>query len=619
MRKEKENPRQKWQDRLSRARAEYSGVIDKMKLWNEYYDGTRESQNDPNGGRAATRKSSNVRNIVYELIESQIDSTVPMPRVEAVHEEDKGLARQIEAVLRHEIAIQRLAELNDLQERTVPIEGGSMWLIEWDPKAGSHCTLGDVRVTELHPKQVIPQPGVYEIERMDYIFVQLAQTKEYIKKRYGVDVSMAGEEEPSIRGDAGTCEDLVTQNIAYYRNKNGGIGMFSWVDDQTLVDMEDYQARRLEVCTKCGLPKSGPVCECGNTKFENRPVYDQPVPAEMADEIPMYGEMQDRQVLDVDGNPVMDEEGFPIIQSVALETRIPYYNPGMYPVVLRRNVRRADSLLGGSDVAVIMDQQDSIKKMGAKIDEKILKGGSFVTLPEGVKIETTDRELKIIRVKTPAEKSLIGVINVQPDVTKEMTALEQNYQWAKSTLGITDAYQGKYDSSATSGTAKQFSANQAAGRLQSKREQKNLAFGRLYEMIFRYLLAYSDQPIPYSVKQPDGTYMYGHFNRWDFLKKDAAGEWYWNDEFVFTVDSSANLITTRSNLWEMLDLKFQAGGFGPLNDPQTPLRLWTMLAAAEFPYAEEMKSLMADYAARMEEQQNAMSQVQGGNAMQQPV
>ena len=610
--KKARNKLQVWQDRLSRARAEYQDTLNKMIEWNAYYDGTRISQNDPNGGRKATRKSSNVRNIVYELIESQVDSTVPMPRVEAIHEEDKDLARNIEAVLRHEISLQSLQELNDLQERTVPIEGGSLWLVEWDPAGGTHCNLGDVKVTELHPKQVIPQPGVYELERMDYVFVQLAQTKEYIKERYGVDVSLAGEEQPEIRGDVGSCEDIVTQNIAYYK-KDGKIGMFSWVDDEVLVDMDDYQARRLEYCKDCGAVKTGPVCECGSRRFEERAVTEQPVPEGL--DIPRYTEPVEVTVTDVNGEAVLDESGAPIVQMVSEETKIPCYNPGMYPIILRRNVRKADSFLGGSDVAVVMDQQDAIKKMGSKIDEKILKGGSFVTLPDGVNIETTDREFKVVRVKNANEKALIGVINVQPDVSKEMNALELNYQWAKSTLGITDAYQGKYDSSATSGTAKQFSANQAAGRLQSKREQKNIAFSRLYRAIFHYLLAYSDQPIPFSVKNPDGSTMYSHFNRWDFLKQDEAGEWYWNDEFIFTVDSSANTMTSRANLWEMLDLKYQAGAFGPLNDPQTPLRLWTMLEAAEFPYAAQVRALMAQYV----EEQNAVSQMQSGNASEQPV
>lgn len=620
MRKKKveraENRLQLWQQRLQTARQEYQDTLADMRTWNDYYNGTREVQRDPNTHQQVSRKSSNVRNIVYELIESQVDATIPAPRVDPIHEEDRELAKSIEAVLRFEVLNLQLAMLNDKQERTTPISGASMWLIEWDPKAGTHCTLGDVHVSDLHPKQVIPQPGVYEVDEMDYLFVQMAQTKQYIKRRYGVDVEAAGEEEPSVRGEDGALANMVTQNIAYYRNERGGIGMFSWVDDYILVDMDDYQARRLEACRKCGLPKS--ECECEDPDFELKAVYDQELP-EGVTGFDLYSGEEEVEILDVNGQPVLDEQGLPMTQSVAVRTKVPYYNPGMFPVIVRRNVSKADTFIGASDVAPVMDQQDAIKKFGAKIDEKILKGGSYVTLPQGIKIETNDKELKIIRLKNPADKALIGVINVQPDVSKEMTSLEQNYQWAKSTLGITDSFQGKYDASATSGTAKQFSANQAAGRLQSKREQKNHAFAELYKAIFRYLLAYSDQPIAYSVRQPDGSVMFAHFNRWDFLKQDAAGEFYWDDEFIFTVDPSANIATQRSNLWDMIDVKYQAGAFGPISDNATNVRLWTLLENMQYPYAGTMRDMFEAAMDKEEEQLNAVSAMQSGDAFQQPV
>ena len=146
-----------------------------------------------------------------------------------------------------------------------------------------------------------------------------------------------------------------------------------------------------------------------------------------------------------------------------------------------------------------------------------------MTLPQGVNIETTDRELKIIRLKNTADKALISVLNIQPDTSRDQQMLEVNYSWAKSTLGITDAFQGKYDSSATSGVAKQFSANQSAGRLQSKREMKNQAYARLYRLMFQFMLAYSDEPYPMTLRGPDGTVEYAHFDRYEFLKRDAAG------------------------------------------------------------------------------------------------
>mgnify|MGYP000119774869 CR=1 FL=1 len=45
---------------------------------------------------------------------------------------------------------------------------------------------------------MIPQPGVYEIEQMDYIFVQACQTKQAIRRKYGVDVAAEGEAQPDL-------------------------------------------------------------------------------------------------------------------------------------------------------------------------------------------------------------------------------------------------------------------------------------------------------------------------------------------------------------------------------------------------------------------------------------
>ncbi|MEG1012296.1 MAG: hypothetical protein RSE54_10555, partial [Ruthenibacterium sp.] len=254
----KKDDRKMWQERLARAKTAYEDEISAMNLRDEYYRGTRESRKNPNSGQESKKQSTNVRNIIYELIESQVDSTIPMPRVEAIHEDDKDLANAIEAMLRNEITEKNFSVMNDLQERTVPIQGGSFWQVAWDSSAGTHCTLGDVKVTERHPKQVIPQDGVQEICDMDYIFVLVSRTKKSVERQYKITLQTQTEDEPEIRGvGAEIADDLVTQTMAYYRNSEGGIGLFSWVGEQTLEDCEDYQARRLSRCKTCGSVKTG--------------------------------------------------------------------------------------------------------------------------------------------------------------------------------------------------------------------------------------------------------------------------------------------------------------------------------------------------------------------------
>lgn len=589
--------REQWQRRLEKARAAAAPQRERMARREEYYKGSRTI---PGVDGRPAKPAQNVRNIVYELIESQVDSSIPRPKVTALHPEDQPLARQLEALLEGEIRRLHLKEMNDLQERTVPIQGGDFWHVEWDPQGGFHCAMGALTVTERHPRQVIGQPGVEDLEQMDYFFVQICQTRQSIVRRYGVELPAPEQPDPellALEDGAEPGEELVTQNIAYYRNECGGIGRFSWVGDVTLEDLKDYQARRTLVCSQCGARREGPVCAvCGSRRFEERAldteVLSQDVTISGGEVLHALCPGPDQLALAPDGTPMLDHaSGKPILlPGKPVRQTIPSYRPDVYPVVLRRNVRLFGQLLGSSDVDRIADQQDAINKYGTKIQEKLLKGGSYVTLPQGVGVETTDRELKVIRVRSPADRALIGVLNIQPDTSRDQQMVEINYSWAKSTLGITDSFQGKFDSTAISGVAKQFAASQAAGRLQSKREMKNQAYARLYRVMFQFLLAYTDQPWPLTYRDSQGVQRFSHFDRYAFLKRDAAGQLYWNDEFLFEVDPASNLTSNREQLWQMVDEKYRAGAFGPTALPESQLRLWTLLAQENFPHAEAVKA-----------------------------
>ena len=578
-----------WQSKYETAKTKYADALSNMTTYENYYEGDKKIANLSGTGYAA-KGAINVRNIVYELIESQVDVSVPRPKVTAVHEEDAEQAKKIEQFLENETRMLGFSALNDLQERIVPIQGGDFFLVEWDNTKGYHCTIGDIAISTIHPRQVIPQPGVTEVDKMDYIFTRTSQTKDYVKRRFGKDVSKEDETDRDIRDDVVT-EDIVTVVTAYYKNTKGGIGLYRWCGDVVLEDMEDYQARRIEVCEKCGKPKTNDsdVCECGCKKF-----------VEKDDEVETITMIKEELIID----PMTGQQ---ISSQSEEEIEIPYYKPSEFPLILRRNITRDKHLLGTSDVAVIADQQETVKKLGSKINEKLLKGGSFVTLPEDKGVETTDEEFKIIRVDTPAEKALIDVKTVQADCGQDRIVLEENYQWAKSALGITDSFQGKYDSSALSGTAKQYSINQAAGRLESKRVMKNQAYAKLYEMMFKFALAYADEPIPVITTGTDGETVYSHFDRKDFLKIDAADTPYWNDEFIFETDPTSTLMVNREAMWNQADMKLQSGAFGNLGDLETNYLYWLEQERNSYPHAGEIKRVIEQ---RIEEQKQMQQQLE---------
>lgn len=575
----------KWQKRYDDAKQKYEPQLTAMGRKEGYYNGTRIVYNKDN--LETSKKASYVRNVSYELTESQVDSSIPMPKVTPIHEEDKEQAHTIEKYLINQINLLDLKGLNDLQERTTPIQGGSFSLVEWDNTKGLHCTIGDISVSDLHPRQVIPQPGMTDIDKMDYIFVRTPQTKEYVKRRFNVSVDDEDETDKELRDDVQS-DDIVTVITAYYRNADNGIGLYRWCGDVELENLEDYEARHLKVCKKCGAIKDGDVCECGSKSFVDR--------KDEMDIVTLY------QNVAVD----IDEMGEPIIAEQRVEVEIPFYKPEKFPIILRKNISKDKELLGCSDVEVIADQQETIKKLGTNIEEKLLKGGSFVTLPQGLEVDTTDKNLKIIRIENPQQIGQITVLNVQPDISKDLAMLEQCYSHAKSALGITDAYQGKYDSSATSGAAKQYSINQAAGRLESKRVMKNRAYAKLYELMFKFALAYADDPIPVNSIGKDGEMEFSHFDKKAFLKQDSSGEWYWNDEFIFDIDPTSTLLTNREAMWNQADLKLQSGAFGPIGELETNYLYWLEQERNGYPNAGEIKS---EIVRRIDEQKAQMAQM----------
>lgn len=594
----------KWQEKLETAKLAYDPEIKNMIEWQSYYDGTKSIKQI---GNVAPKDANTVKNITYELIESQVDPSVPYPKITPLHSEDVEQARLIEKALGSMVTTLRMNLMNDMSERDVPIKGGDLYMVEWDNTKSTHTTLGGIEITEIDPKNFIPQPGVVEINKMDYFFVRQALTKQTVKARFGVDVEDASEEDAGVRGEStgkSTVDnDIVTVNMCYYKAKGKNIGLYIWCDDFELYDNDNYQCRELEVCSKCGLSKSGDICECGNKKFikekqETETLYEPKIlsdgtiiePSEEIEEI----------AVDEIGQPILNELGQQEVRSKTVQTEIPYYQPNVYPVVLRKNVSKKNTFLGSSDVNVIVDQQQNINKIGSKIIEKILKGGSVLVLPEELQIDCDGTEMNIIRTRDPSQAAQIGVKTLQPDIGNDMAVLQTCYQDAKSGLGITDSFQGKYDPSATSGTAKQYAINQAAGRLESKRTMKAEAFSLLYEIIFKTWLAYSDQPMPISSTGSTGEIEFAELDRFMFLKKDASGEYYWNDEFIFETNPTSSLMANREAMWAQTDQKLQGGAFGPLGELKTMQLYWHLMELSNYPNAGAIKKVIDD---RMKEQQ----------------
>ncbi len=612
-----------WNERLRKNETALAEEFTRMDQRANLYNGTRDIEATPAAagkkrGKKPPDKASGVRNIVAELIEAQVDSSFPLPKVTARRQEYEGLAKTLEDYLCNETDRQPFETMNDMDERISPVQGGSVFLVEWDSERHTHQTRGELCVSILHPRQVIFQDGVKDINDMDFVIVNMGMTKKHVYAKYHVSVENETESDPASRGGTGVSDDIVTVHFGYFRNDKGGIGRFTWVNDVVLEDLEDYQARRAKKCADCGAEwqEGAAACpSCGSRKAESRSADSFTLYEDIARSdgsiIPQYAGMgADQQIM-----PQMG--GLPAMMPQMEPTRIPYYKPDVYPIVVRRNVSAWGKPLGDSDVDKIADQQNMIKKCDTRVQEKLDTGGSVLMKSKRTKMPYHDGQFKVIEVETPDELSCFRLVNLQVDTGQDQAVSDSNYQQARNILGITDSFQGRPDRTATSGTAKQIAVAQSAGRLESKRIMKNAMYADLYAVMFRFLLAYSDEPRAVRHKNVDGSTSYSEFNKYDYLAQDDAGEWYWIDDFLFSVDNSSSLAGNREAMWQEIRMNLQTGAFGDPADIETLILFWGMMAGQHYPYAAEIKEQL-EQRRQMMEQQAQMQMPPGAAGMGQP-
>lgn len=652
-----------WQDRLERSGRAYQTERDRMERREQLYRGTDKlfPFTDESWRGSKYFRAHHIHNIVAENIESMIDSNIPQPKVTSRDERYAELARIAEKVIRNELERLPMEEINDMLERMVPIQGGAYILEEWDQNSDSHSRHGEIVVHAIHPRQVIPQDGITgSVEDMDYIIIQLPVTKAYIQSRFGVDVDNEWESDPQIRtadgNGATTAEDILTLNIGYERGEHG-INRYYWVNDIEIADDQDYRARRRRRCVRCGEPEPVHMAEALNSAPEEmswreqtaqtmlflgqalgieeamQPEIDRDRPKARRKNCPKCGgeEFEDapadyEEIFDeiVTGSGLVipgaresiNDDGEPVL----VPTRIPAYKPKVYPVILQKNVSLYGQLLGDSDVDKIESLQNALNWLDKKIDERLMDAGTLITLPANPKVYVDPKDTKVVRVTSPSDLSMIHTFTFTGnDLEYYYSNRALVYESAREILGITDSYQGRQDTTATSGKAKEFAAAQSAGRLESKRRMKAAAYEALFKRIFFEWLANADEPRPILGADKAGEPSYEIFNRYDFLDIDPqTGEYFWVDDFLFGVDSAAPLAQNREAMWQETRSHFEAGAMGDPGLYETLIEYWKTMEKLHYPLAgmmlESLRQRMMQQQAAMQ-QQEAMEQQM---ALQQP-
>lgn len=548
---------EKWMDLWNDAVSKKEPLTKKSERRTKLYKGEAQPI-DPKTGGEAKKKASCLRNMTFELIETQINNAVPAPKVTPRDPINSDLASDVEGYLQEEMDRLNSEELNDCAERGTLKQGSAFYLVGWDETQNTPTTSGELFVKYYPFKSVFPQPGINRIEDAEYIFVKELVSVQKIKEVYNKVVEECGE----FKG----MNYLIT---VYYYSKHGNISRLGWIEntDKIIFDEEDYELRKVKVCKACGeeLHNHDKCPLCGDDHYEYITQEYEILPEDL-----------------VEGDPSV-KGSMKILAKAG--TAIPYYKIKQLPFVMRKNISDDEELYGVSDVDLLENNQISMNKILTKMEENVLKAGSIVTAPVGVNIPNTDETLKVVKVKDPNQMKAFSVQAIQANMQQDNILQEQFYQMGRDAIGITDSYQGKRDTTAESGKAKQVSAAQAAGRMESKRRMKDAAYAELYKLMFKFLLAYCDEPRIFARRKPDGSYSKGKFSRYNFLKQDDEGNLYYDDRFLFSVDDASTLATNRSAMWQETTNNFVSGTLGNPADPQTLLLYWNIMKGLNYPLA----------------------------------
>lgn len=564
---------QLWRKKFTLAKSEYENSranSKKVNYWRSAFEGDFKELDE--NGEPTDKKMKAIRKLAFELVESKVSSHVPAPKMSPRYHADLVPVRATEQLIKHEMDRMVSEEVNNEAEHSVLIDSLVWFKVSWNPFDNTHERSGNPVVTCCPIDTVFPQPGVKNYKDLEYIFEETNITVAQALDLYDREVHSPND------------TDIIPIVNCYYLNEDRYVGKFTWCDETGIVLCNDLEwgIRRRRECIDCHtvvpFASECPVCASEHMKYV--PVKEMRLskPLEYVTNPYRSGTTNNME----DDTTNVDDN-----QSIPEGTIIPHYLIRQLPFVPYRRINVPNSIYGMSEVEVILEDQDLINKLLNKAERKSAKSKTYVTKLKDTRIDEDDDEVVKIEVESPQEGQSIQVKQVMSDISQEISESQFLYEIAKSTVGVTDTDQGKNDPSARSGKAKQLQMAASASRNVPPTVLRNLAYSGVYELIFKNLLAYSDEERSFVSLLPDGSPTEEVWSKYMFLARDENGEFYYRDDFAWSVDTATEITEDRSAMWQMIDNDFINGTMGTSIDPNRALLMyWEMKDQMGYPLAK---------------------------------
>ena len=562
-----------WEEKLEQARAEYEKSRANSKnvnLWRKAFEGDF-CQLDEDGNQT-DKKMKAVRKLAFELVEERVNSHIPAPKMTPRYHSDLVPVNTTENLIRHTIDKMLSEQTVDESEHHVLIDATVWFKVGWNPFDNTHERSGNPIVTVCPVDTVFPQPGVKNYKDLEYIFEESSITVAKCLDYYGREIHSP------------EANDIIPITTVYYLNEDRYVGKFCWCHEtgKVLCNDVEWGIRKRRECKACTtvVPIDNVCPNCGGKKFHYVPVKEEIVTENLVSITNPYrsGESQDSN----DDKTIIDDGS-----GIPAGTILPHYLIRQLPFVPYRKVSVPGSIYGISEVETVLEDQDLINKLLNKAEKKSAQSKTYVTKLRDTNIEKRGEEITEIEVDSPQEGQAIQVKQVMADISQEITEAQILYEVAKSTVGVTDTDQGKNDPSARSGKAKQLQMQASAQRTYAPDRLRNMAYAGVYELIFKNLLAYCDEERSFVSLLPDGTEKEEVWSKYMFLNKDDHGEYYYRDDYAWSVDTATEITEDRAAMWQLIDNDYLNGVMGNQIDPTRALLMyWQMKDQCGYPLAK---------------------------------
>lgn len=564
---------QLWNIKYLIAKAEYESTrvnSENVTYWRNAYLGIFNILDEQ--GNPTNTKIKALRKMAFEMVEQKINPRIPAPKMTPRYYSDIVPVEATEALLRYEIDKMLSEETQDESEHSTLIDSTSWLKVTWDPFESTHERSGMPVVESCPIDTVFPQPGIANYKLLEYIFERKLVTLATIIDLFGRVVKAVDD------------TDLVPIVEVYYLNQDRHVGRFVYVESDLTVLANDLEwgMRRRRECVSCNavvnIEAKCPIC--GSEEFHYVGVKSYRLEQDLEKITNPYrsGDSSD---------PEEDETTANVDDTIKAGTEIPFYMIRQLPFIPKRHIKVPKDLYGISEVAIVLEQQDSANKLLNKAERKSEASKAWVTKLKDTRIDEENRELVYIEVESAQEGQAIQVKQVTADITEEVNMAQIFYEQAKSTVGVTDTDQGKHDPSARSGKAKQLQLAASQARQAAPTLQRNIAYAGVYELIFKYLLAFSDEERSFVKVMPDGSSREEAWSKYMFLDRDKNGNFYYRDDFAWSIDEATEITQDRAAMWQLIDNDFLNGTMGSEIDPVRALRMyWHMKQSVGYPTAK---------------------------------